>query len=74
MEEVEEEEVEVEEVEAVEAVEVVEAAEAAETNPRPKTSSSLDKMKGSWDNSHRYSRETAPKPKHSWKKSKDTFA
>jgi hypothetical protein len=60
----------VEEVEGVEEA----VAEEVEDNPRLSKSSSLAKMKGSWDNSHKYSTGIAPKPKLSWRKSKDTSA
>ena len=56
--------------------EVEEAAEEeeAETHPNLNRSSSLARMKESWDSSPKYSRATAPKPKHLWKKSKGTSA
>jgi hypothetical protein len=72
-------EAEVEEEEAAEVEAVEEAAEAAEeegvgTHPNLNKSSSLARIKESWDNSPKYLKATAPKPKHLWKKSKDTSA
>ena len=64
-------EVEAAEVEAVVEVEAVEEEEA-ETHPNLNRSSSLARMKESWDNFPKYSRATTPKPKRSWKKLKGT--
>ena len=63
-----------EEAAEVEAEEVEEAEEAEETDLHLNKSSSLAKMKESWNNFPKYSMGTAPKPKRLWKRSKDTSA
>jgi hypothetical protein len=62
------------EMEAVVEVKVEAEEVGAETHPNPNKSSSPAKMKELWDSFPKYLRETAPKPKPSWKKSKDTSA
>ena len=68
----EEEATEVKEEEAAE-VEAEEEEEAKEANLHLNKSSSLAKMKESWDNFPKYLTGTALKPKPSWRKSKVTF-
>ena len=61
------------EVEVEAEVEAEVEEEQEEMLHSPNKSSSRAKMKGLWDNSPKYSTETALKPKPSWKKSKVTF-